>query len=168
MPSHETANRTPGSGNVSSSDERVTYKAQGLIEPRLLQATQAGHTQRILLVEDDQSLAALEAGILTAYGYEVVAVYTGEEAITEIQQRIPDLVVLDLELTGKVNGWDVLSTLRTQADVPVLITTSSSVAVRAYMRTHQESKLTLDHLPKPYPMQTFLKRVQRMLISAPE
>ncbi len=154
-------------GNVSLLEEVVTQEPK---EP--VQTTQSWHAAQpgmhcILLVEDDQTLAALEASILTAQGFNVTAVHDGELALNEIKQSMPDLVVLDLELAGDIDGWDVLQTLRTSAAIPVLITTSSAIAVRSYIRTHQESKFTLDHLPKPYPMQTFLKRVQRMLMIAP-
>jgi DNA-binding response OmpR family regulator len=119
--------------------------------------------QRILVVEDDPTLAALEVEVLTAHGYTVVTVHSGELAITTLRNLIPDLVVLDLELTGNVNGWEVLQELRTIAHIPVLITSSSVAAVRTYMRDSGETRCTLDHLPKPYPMQTLLKRVKRML-----
>jgi len=119
--------------------------------------------QRILVVEDDPTLAALEVEVLTAHGYTVIPVHSGELAITTLRHLIPDLVVLDLELTGNVNGWEVLQELRTIARIPVLITSSSVAAVRAYMRDSGETRSTLDHLPKPYPMQTLLKRVKRML-----
>jgi two-component system OmpR family response regulator len=119
--------------------------------------------QHILVVEDDSTLATLEADILTAHGYSVITLASGELAISALQQAIPDLVVLDLELTGNVNGWQVLHVLRNLASTPVLITSSSVAAVRVYMRSSGETRLTLDHLPKPYPMQTLLKRVKRML-----
>ena len=119
--------------------------------------------QRILVVEDDPTLAALEVEVLAAHGYTVVTVHSGELAITTLRHLIPDLVVLDLELTGNMNGWEVFQELRTIADIPVLITSSSVAAVRSYMRDSGETRSTLDHLPKPYPMQTLLKRVKRML-----
>lgn len=117
--------------------------------------------QRILLVEDDFTLATLEADILTAHGYIVVTAHSGELAITALNRSIPDLVVLDLELIGNIQGWDVLQELRTLSNIPVLITSSSATIARKHMRG--ETRLTLDHLPKPYPMQTLLKRVKRML-----
>lgn len=119
--------------------------------------------QRILVVEDDPTLAALEVEVLTAHGYAVVTVHSGELAMTTLRHLIPDLVVLDLELTGNMNGWEVFQELRTIADIPVLITSSSVAAVRIYMRDSGETRCTLDHLPKPYLMQTLLKRVKRML-----
>jgi DNA-binding response OmpR family regulator len=118
---------------------------------------------RILVVEDDSALATLEAEILRNQGYIVTTLPSGELAITALHRAVPDLVVLDIELPGNVNGWQVLQALRTLARIPVLITSSSPVAVRQYMHNRGETRVTLDHLPKPFPMQTLLKRVKRML-----
>ena len=117
----------------------------------------------ILVVEDDYALATLEAEILRNHGYTVTTHSSGELAITALHSAVPDLVVLDIELPGNTNGWQVLQALRTLACVPVLITSSSTVAVRQYIRSCGETRITLDHLPKPFPIQTLLKRVKRML-----
>ena len=122
--------------------------------------------QRILVVEDDPTLATLEAEVLTAYGYTVVIVPNGELAIATLHTFFPDLVVLDLELSGPLNGGDILQVIRSQAAIPVLFTSSSVQAVRRFIRSRDETRLTLDHLPKPYPIQTLLKRVNRMLIAS--
>lgn len=141
--------------------------AQQCEEPALRLEECHQKPQRILVVEDDSTLATLEAGILTAYGYLVVAVNSGELAISTFRSSLPDLVLLDLELTGSVHGWDVLQALRITARTPVILTTGSRITVREQMRSRGETRLTLDHLPKPYPMQLLLKRVQRMLMIAP-
>jgi DNA-binding response OmpR family regulator len=148
-------------------EEVVTQEAKESVQTTAQWRTEQPERKQILLIEDDHTLAALEASILTAHGYSVKVIHHGGLAITEIQHAIPDLVVLDLELADSIDGWDVLQALRTNASIPVLITSSSAMAVRNYMHMNQESRLTLDHLPKPYPMQTFLKRVQRMLMIAP-
>jgi DNA-binding response OmpR family regulator len=124
----------------------------------------------ILIVEDDSALARLESEFLKAHGYNVVTVQTGELAIATLGRFIPTLVVLDLELTGDVSGWDVFQALRSlQAPhpIPVLITSSSATAVRTHIRNYAESRWTLDLLPKPYSLQSLLKRIQRMLNDAP-
>jgi DNA-binding response OmpR family regulator len=117
----------------------------------------------ILVVEDDSALATLEAEILRNHGYAVTTLSSGELAIAALHRAVPDLVVLDIELPGSVNGWQVLQVLRTLARIPVLITSSSTVAARQYIRSRGETRVTLDHLPKPFPIQTLLKRVKRML-----
>lgn len=126
-------------------------------------ADQQPPARRILVVEDDVTLAALEAEVLAAHGYFVVWVPSGEMAITTFQRTIPDLVVLDLELTSEVDGLEVLQALRLVSPIPVLITTSAITTIRAYLHRCEETRLTLDLLPKPYRMQTLLRRVKRML-----
>jgi two-component system alkaline phosphatase synthesis response regulator PhoP len=147
VPDTSTAQHTPGS----------TQQSQ--VQPH--------RSASILLVEDDQALATLEAGMLAAQGFKVTAVQSGELAIMEIQKALPQLVILDLELAGEISGWEVLQRLRAETIVPVLLTTSAATTVRASIRMYHESKRTLDHLPKPYLMQTFLRRVKRMLPIAP-
>ena len=121
-----------------------------------------GTLQRILVVEDDVSLANLEADMLSARGYAVSIATSAETAIMEIQQEIPDLVLLDLDLSGATTGWDVLKVLRRYSSAPVLLTSAES-AIRSSIRLQGEPRSTLDHLPKPYPLQALLKRIERML-----
>ena len=122
--------------------------------------------QRILLVEDDVSLANLEADMLSARGYFVSIATSGETAILALQQEIPDLLLLDLDLSSSTTGWDVLKVLRRHSSAPVLLTSAES-AIRSSIRMQGEPRSTLDHLPKPYPLQALLKRIERMLAITP-
>lgn len=125
--------------------------------------------KHILLVEDDALLARLESGILTAHGYTVTRVESGEMALNTLHEITPDLVLLDLDLPGTVSGWDVLRALRTYSGTsttPVLLTSAEATAQK-HLRTRGEARSTLDHLPKPYPIQTLLKRIERMLGMTP-
>lgn len=169
MHNDNAAQTTPVDGKRSLLDDTVAHdlavadhapQQQNDAKPRTL--------QRILVVEDDPTLATLEAEVLTAQGYRAIIVHSGELALTTLDHMIPDLVVLDLELTGTISGWDVFQTLRTFTTVPVLMTTSAEAPVRKHLRSHGETRLTLDHLPKPYPMQIFLKRIKRMLSILPQ
>ncbi|MEO8973060.1 MAG: response regulator [Ktedonobacteraceae bacterium] len=145
---------------ASSQTQAIAYSTRMAFES-------AKQQPGILIVEDDASLAHLEADYLTAHGYAVIIAINGELAVAALSQSIPDLVVLDLELSGALNGWDVLQVLRQQAAIPVLLTTSAETTMRKHRRTGGETKSTLDHLPKPYPMQALLKRIERMLMIEP-
>ena len=101
-------NTQPGGGN-STLNETTIGGAEQSLQPR---GEDARKLRRILLVEDDASLARLEAGMLAARGYAVAIATSGEMAITTLQQAIPDLVLLDLDLSGTITGWDVLRVLR--------------------------------------------------------
>jgi DNA-binding response OmpR family regulator len=123
--------------------------------------------KHLLVVEDDLDLASLEANFLATHGFTVITVHNGEDAIAFLQGSLPDMVVLDIELAGSLDGWQVLHFLRHHANIPVLLTTSAIVGVRKQLRDHAESRATLDHLAKPYTMPSLLKQVQRMLMVAP-
>ncbi len=123
----------------------------------------------ILLVEDDPLLAKLELSWLTNHGYVVTLVDNGEHALSSLHETIPDLILLDLDLPGELDGWDVLKALRASSSTsttPVLLT-SAEEAAQKHLRTRGETRSTLDHLPKPYPIQTLLKRIERMLHMTP-
>ncbi len=167
MRENDAANITPGSGNgmtFNESSTRETY-ASSSYHPK--QGEEQETPQRVLIVEDDISLATLEAEVLTAHGFQVTVAGNGEQAITTLHQSIPDLVVLDLELPNALSGWDVLHVLRTLTRIPVILATSSETDVRRYRHLQGETRLTLDYLPKPYPMQILLKRVRRILMIVP-
>ena len=160
----DAASTMPVSGNMSLlKDEHIQ---NGYAHPILRRSERQPSHQHILVVENDPGLATLEARVLAAYGYTVVIADTGERAVATLHNTLPDLVVLDLDLTGSLNGWDVLQALRVYAAIPVLLTTGSVTAVRKHIRSRGETKRTLDHLPKPYPMQALLKRIERMLMTA--
>ncbi len=162
----DAASTTPVSGNMSLLNTEHTQHEYAYAHPTLKRSERQLHHHHILVVENDPGLATLEAKVLAAYGYTVVVADTGEQAVATLHNAIPDLVVLDLDLAGSLNGWDVLQALRVYATIPVLLTTSSVTAIRRHIRSRGETKRTLDHLPKPYPMQTFLKRIERMLMIA--
>lgn len=166
MRDRDAANSTPG-GNITHVS-RVYDAHSASTTFSMTSENRAREQMHILVVEDDSSLAHLEASFLAAHGYAVEVVNSGEQAEAVLGQRLPDLVVLDLELAGILNGWNVLQSLRKRTHIPVLLTTSLNPEVRRYLRSCEESRVTLDHLPKPYPMQALLKRIKRMLMITPE
>ena len=158
----------PGGGKLSIVNEISVTGMRVLIDSLPEQQEKPEISHSILVVEDDMSLAHLEAHFLAAHNFTVVIASNGEGAVTALDDFTPDLVVLDLELAGSLSGWDVLQALRKNVAIPVLLTTSISVDMRKYLRTHGETRSTLDHLAKPYHMQALLKCIKRMLMIAPQ
>jgi DNA-binding response OmpR family regulator len=157
-----------GGGKLSIVNEISVTGMRVLIDSLPEQQEKSEISNRILVVEDDISLAHLEAHFLAAHNFTVVIASNGEGAVTALDDFTPDLVVLDLELAGSLSGWDVLQALRKNAAIPVLLTTSLPLEMRKYLRTHGETRSTLDHLAKPYQMQALLKCIKRMLMITPE
>jgi DNA-binding response OmpR family regulator len=79
---------------------------------------------RILVVEDQDSIRRMIEALVQARGYEVTAVASGAKAIDVALTMPPDIVLLDLNLPGQYDGFDVCQRLRSDAatsHVPVVI-----------------------------------------------
>ncbi|MDQ3700749.1 MAG: response regulator transcription factor [Chloroflexota bacterium] len=75
---------------------------------------------QILVVDDDvQILRALQTN-LTAHGYRVRAVETGEQALEAFERQHPDVVILDLGLPG-IDGLEVIRRVREHSQTPIVI-----------------------------------------------
>ena len=78
---------------------------------------------RILVVEDDATVAEVVGRSLEREGYEVEIVGDGRVALDRATARPPDLMVLDLMLPG-LDGFEVFRGLRAMAPVPVIMLTA--------------------------------------------
>jgi DNA-binding response OmpR family regulator len=79
---------------------------------------------RILVVEDQDSIRRMIEALVQARGYQVTAVSSGAKAIDVALTDTPDIVLLDLNLPGQYDGFDVCTRLRSDAStrtVPVVI-----------------------------------------------
>lgn len=72
---------------------------------------------RVLLVEDDQDARELLSMLLVAKGAIVTEVSTGEEAIAQLEQWSPDVVVMDLSLPG-IDGLETFKRIRERSKCP--------------------------------------------------
>ena len=67
----------------------------------------------ILVVDDDRQVARMTKRALEANGYESVAISSGEAALRMIEERRPDLLILDLNMP-EPDGFDILKIKRSQ------------------------------------------------------
>jgi PAS domain S-box-containing protein len=81
----------------------------------------------ILIVEDDGILALLLQSILRRQGYAVAGpLAAGEEAIAFVASRPVDLILMDVELAGDINGINAAATIHETMDVPIIFLTGFS------------------------------------------
>ncbi len=88
----------------------------------------AQRKHKILLVEDDESLASVYTERFEAEGFDVKHVANGEEALTKAIEFKPDLILLDV-MMPKISGFDVLDILRNTpetANVRIIMLTALS------------------------------------------
>ena len=81
----------------------------------------------ILLVEDDFTTQKLLIDQLKKKGYSVLITTSGEEALAYTKARGPDLILLDIMLKGKINGFDYLESIKASdklKNIPVIILTN--------------------------------------------
>ncbi|HWD18462.1 MAG TPA: response regulator [Verrucomicrobiae bacterium] len=82
---------------------------------------------RILVVEDEAIVAADIQDHLNNFGYEVVGVtHSGEEAVTLAQAAKPDLVLMDIILSGPMDGTEAAKIIRESLRLPVVFLTANS------------------------------------------
>ncbi|MEU4391486.1 response regulator transcription factor [Kribbella sp. NPDC023855] len=75
---------------------------------------------RVLVIEDDADVGLALGVLLRRSGYEVDHVQTGRAGIRAVHSLRPDLLILDIGLTG-MDGWQVLERVRDLSDLPILI-----------------------------------------------
>ena len=103
---------------------------------------------KILVVEDEGIVAADIENSLLDLGYAVSAITnSGERAIEKARELLPDLVLMDIMLMGKLDGIDAGEHIRTHFDIPVVYLTAYSDRV-----TLQRAKLTepFGYILKPF------------------
>lgn len=114
---------------------------------------------QILVVEDDDDTAEVVCTLLEDAGYKATAVDSGEDALSEISNLSPDLVLLDIRLPD-ISGLDVLRTVRAHSFLPMIILSgygTDSDRVQAL-----ESGAD-DYMGKPFSPEELVARVRALL-----
>ena len=89
---------------------------------------------RVLVVEDAGIQVRLMELTLIRAGFEVEAAWDGQEALRRIEDYLPDVIILDVEMPG-MNGFQVLNALRGNprtASIPVLMLTAHAKDSRLF------------------------------------
>ena len=116
-------------------------------------------TPFILIVEDNEKLAQLNARLLGRHGYETAVAYTAADARARFNGRPPDLVVLDVALPDG-DGYELCGEFRRKTDAPVLFLTGQSELTDKIkgLKTGGDYYLT-----KPYDKNEFIAVVDSLI-----
>lgn len=112
----------------------------------------------ILIVEDEQRLAAFVEKGLRQSGFKTQVVGDGQQALQEIKLQAFDLMILDLGLP-KVDGWGVLEELKRSGHRhPVIVMTAETDVQSAVLQAGAN-----DCLPKPFRFKDLLAAIKKQL-----
>ena len=116
----------------------------------------------ILIVEDNEKNLKLVRDVLQYKGYQTIEAGTGEEGVRLAKARIPDLVLMDIQLPG-IDGITALGQLRADAAtraIPVIAVTASAM-------THDRKKIMAagfdGYQSKPIKVKEFMDAVREIL-----
>ena len=121
-----------------------------------------GSTQQVLIVDDERDLVRLLEQNLQQSGFETAAAYTGEQALHQVRQRVPDLVVLDVMLPD-ISGTEVCRQLKSSPrtrSVPVLMLTARSQEIDRVVGFEVGAD---DFVSKPFSVRELVLRIRAIL-----
>jgi DNA-binding response OmpR family regulator len=122
-------------------------------------AVRAGATGRILVVDDDPTVADVVARYLLRDGHEVECVADGRAALARARESPPDLIVLDLMLPG-MDGLEVCRRLRETSPVPVVMLTALGEETDRLVGLETGAD---DYVTKPFSPRELALRVRSVL-----
>ena len=114
---------------------------------------------RILVVDDDASLAEMLTIALRNEGFDPFVVGDGSQALPAVRELRPDLVLLDLMLPG-MNGIDVCRAVRAESGVPIVMLTAKSDTVDVVLGLESGAD---DYMVKPFKPKELVARIRARL-----
>jgi diguanylate cyclase (GGDEF)-like protein len=117
---------------------------------------------KILIADDDESLAKIVIDNLKVEGYSVVYAKDGQEACDAVCREMPDLVILDVNMPKK-DGYQVLKELKSDillSNIPVIMLTCRSYTKDKVIGINLGVD---DYITKPYDIEELLARVKMIL-----
>ena len=119
------------------------------------------NAKKILVVDDDPSIIKLLEKILSSAGFEVAAAYDGLDAMVQVKNHQPDLIVLDI-MMPEINGYDVCRNLKFDSpykDIPIIILTSRNQEIDPRIG----QMMGIDYMQKPVNRAALLSLVKKAL-----
>ena len=115
--------------------------------------------KRILVVEDEPSIAEVVSLYIKRAGYQVQIAVDGKQAMTIFERQTPDLVILDLMLP-EVDGLSLTRWLRDRSDVPIIMVTARREEIDRIAGLEMGAD---DYVVKPFSPQELVSRVRAVL-----
>ena len=115
--------------------------------------------ERILMIEDDESLASMLGEYLQGVGMQVEAAHDAASGLDALARARPDAVILDVMLPD-LDGFEVCRRIRASSDVPVIMLTARGDDADRIVGLELGAD---DYLPKPFNPRELLARIRAVL-----
>ena len=116
---------------------------------------------KICLVEDEKDLNNLIKNYLEHEGYNVIPIYSGNEALNIIGKETINLWILDIMLGDEISGYDIIKKIRSiDSDVPVIFTSARDQDLDKIIGLELGSD---DYITKPYSPKEIVLRVNKLI-----
>ena len=119
---------------------------------------------RILIIEDSDSIRRMIEALVSARGYEVDAVSSGAKGLEVAFEKLPDVILLDLNLRGTYDGFEVCERVRANQ-----LTQATPVIVISALADEESKKRATDagcnaYYTKPFSPIALLKEIESVRI----
>lgn len=116
--------------------------------------------KRILIVDDNNDILWVVEIILKRYGFEVISTLRGEEVLSKSREFHPDLILLDVFLSG-VDGIDVCNSLKANPetkDIPVIM-----ISAHTNFKEIQKFCKADDFISKPFDANELVRKIKHYI-----
>jgi CheY-like chemotaxis protein len=117
---------------------------------------------RIMVVDDDERVVSLVGKTLRRRGYEVIEAFSGYECLEKIEDKKPDLVLLDVMMPG-LDGLEVCRQIKKNENTRHVKVVMFTVKSSSRDREISQEYLADYHLSKPLSLELLIKTVDRLL-----
>ncbi|MBI3360778.1 MAG: response regulator transcription factor [Chloroflexi bacterium] len=119
--------------------------------------------EKVLVIDDDESIVWLVSTLLKHDGFDVVEALSAEDGLKLAYQKRPDLVLLDVMMPG-MDGWEVCRRLRELSEVPIIFLTAKTGITDVVRGLEMGAD---DYLVKPFDNRELVARVRAHLRRTP-
>ena len=115
--------------------------------------------EKILVVDDEQSITDLIKLDLEFEGYQVETAYDGREALEKVESFQPDVIILDIMLPH-ITGYEVCKKVNEKYNIPVILLTAKTDIVDKVLGLELGAD---DYMTKPFDNRELLARVKALI-----
>lgn len=118
-------------------------------------------SRTVMVVDDDADILDMTRLVLEGGGYRVLPARGGQEALRTLEEAVPDLILLDINMP-ELDGWQVLRMLKVDEKTTAIPVAMFSIKMEVRDKLHGMQEGAFDYIAKPFSCEELLSRVKRI------